>query len=320
MLETLLTKGQHYDISTQVNNFTNHLPMALIALNRLGASDEKLLAFNELYSVKLKSLKPISSVVNFDWTTLLGEKEQFSNYLVFYSTRVDEIGIELTIKEYIDTLIHGCAASAFHALIRLSYGVLQENKTEVAFGLAHLSAHYFTLPESTTSQLSPQKLFKQALVPFAQYNAVGSSITASMQDIIDHQQFAQVNVYPAVLTLSEMSKMFAKLYLQTDDFTVLHSVTSCHAFRTLQPFMQQPELALKSYWTATLVAVLSVNELTILPLDDRPIEQIEALDFNVAINSDEDHLIKLVFSCLEEYKHYGHVEHLRILNSKLLSQ
>jgi len=320
MLETLLAKGQHYDIFTKVNNFSNHLPMTLIALNRLGASDKRLQAFNDYYATKLKPLESASFATEFAWEQHLGENELFTTYLAFYTQRVNELGINEALRKYIDTLIPGCAASAFHALIRLSYGVIQSNKTEVAFGLAHLSAFYFVIPDSTTSHLSAQTVFSQALASFSQYRVTGSSISAFMLDIVNHDQFLMVNLYPDSISLPEISDFFAKLYLQTGDFTVLHSVTSCHALRTLIPFMQQPELAIKSYWSAALVAVLSINDLEIKKLPELSIEPIENLDFNVAINSADDHVIKLVFSCLEEYKQFGHRAHLMILNAKLQSK
>lgn len=317
MLEKLLAQGQAYDVFTKTNGFSNHLPMTLIALERLGASNERLMEFFVKYSSNLKDIDPSSLSKAFAWDAHLGEENMFQAYLTFYANEIDQLGIDTVINTYIDRLIVGCAASAFHALIRLSYGVLQRNPKEVAFGLAHLSSHHVEMPKSSMSTLLLDAIFHNAADTFASHITLGETIAKKIVDIKDHPSLGAVNFYPALLTLESISDFFTRLYLRTNDFTVLHGVTSCHAMRVLLTFVENKDAAIRSYWTAALVSVLSINELKIAETPGINIVPIEDLDLESVINSNDDHLIKLVFSCLSEYQAFGNVNHLKILNTKV---
>ncbi|MDX1303233.1 questin oxidase family protein [Photobacterium sp.] len=317
MLNELLERVQHYDIDTKVKGITNHLPMALIALDRLGASPERLEEYFEFYSEKLKPLESLSYDEDFNWLEHLGEKEKFNVYLDFYSKQISLYGITSTLRTYIDKLIQGCAASAFHALIRLSYGIIQENPKEITFGLAHMSSHFILLPLPLKGDTKSQELVNNALNVFSNYTAVGNSVTQRMTDISNHPDFSRINSYPSDLSLGSFSTLFSQLYLQSNDFTMLHAVTSSHAMRVVLPYISDESTALKSYWSAALVAVLSIKNLNFNEIVEGNSITTDKLNFKNAINSNDDHMIKLVFSCVEEYRYYNKVNHLKILNGKL---
>ncbi|WP_215727457.1 questin oxidase family protein, partial [Aliivibrio fischeri] len=315
MLNQLLERAQCYDIETKVEGITNHLPMALIALDRLGATPERLDEYFLSYSEKLKPFQYSVYDQDFNWLEHLGDKDKFNVYLSFYSDQISLFGIKLALGKYINRLIQGCAASAFHALIRLSYGIIQENHKEIAFGLAHMSSHFMPLPVPMQVNTKPESVINHALRAFSKYVAVGDSVTKRITDISTKPEYSSVNYYPAGLTLRACSKLFSKLYLQSHDFTVLHTVTSCHAMRVLLPYIDDKDTALKSYWSASLVAILSIKDLKFNLIIKG--EYLGNLDVQAVINSNDDHTIKLVFSCIEEYKHYNDVNYLKILSSKL---
>jgi hypothetical protein len=319
MLNTLLQRIQAYDIDIKSVGFTNHLPMVLIALNRLGADDSGLQAYFDFYAKNLKSLhlQPINE--DFDWQGCLGENDKFPIYLTFYTSQIDQWGWQSVLCQYIDVLIQGCAASAFHGLIRLSYGVLQQNATEVAFGLAHLSSHYLSVPQPRIAvpEQDLKHIIEHALSVFENQTITGDSISDKMMVVTDNAQFAIINVIPSERRLADFSQLFAELYLRTKDFTVLHAVTSCHDMRLIYPYLNDPDMALKYYWSAALVAILSVEDLKFSEITECEISTLNELDLTDIISSNEDHLIKLVFTAVEQYKHYGDNSYLKIIQSKL---
>ena len=317
MLNKLLNRAQGYDIETKVMGITNHLPMALIALERLGATPKRLNEYFEFYVEKLNPLEYFPYDGEFKWLNHLGEKDKFGAYLDFYLSQIYFYGINFTLSTHIEKLLQGCVASAFHALIRLSYGIMQLNSKEVAFGLAHMSSHFLLLPEPLKSDMQPSALIDKALNAFSNYEAVGDSITKRMTDIAEHHGFANVNRYPEDLSLGSFSTLFSQLYLRSNNFTILHTVTSCHAMRVLLPYIQDKNTALKSYWSAALVAVLSINHLSLSGIEVASFKSTDELSFSDAIKSNDDHIIKLVFSCIEEYKYYNEINHLMILKEKL---
>lgn len=317
MLEKLLAQAQRCDIETSTIGITNHLPMALIALSRLGADDDRLAEYFRFYSKKTQPLGEPSLRSEFNWAVNLGNKGSFPDYLNFYLGEIHKMGPEAVIHAHLDTLIKGVSAAAFHALIRLSYGVLHENPTEVAFGLAYMSAHYVLVPAPVACQNSPVEILNDALHEFENQAFIGNTISERMLAVSEHPDFLKINKIPKELSLQRISELVSDLYLASNDFTVLHGVTSCHAMRTVLPYIKDRSAALECYWSGILVAALSVRNLKLTkngPLEVRPLDQ---LDINHVISSDDDHLIKLVFSCIEEYKEYQGLGHLKILNLKV---
>jgi len=318
MLEELLARAQDYDIDTKVGGFTNHLPMALIALDRLGASDARLKEYFQMYSENLKPLEYTSITEEFNWFEHLGERDKFGAYLEYYTNKINLNGWQAVLRSHIDKIIQGCAASAFHALIRLSYGIIQENAKEITFGLAHLSSHYLRLPESSKSENEPSAILNNALNTFSDYVASGDTITNRMIDIANHNKFTNINKFSSGLSLASLSHLFTQLYLRSSDFTVLHAVTSCHAMRIVLPYIEDKESALVGYWSAALVAILSVENLELRDVCEIQTKSLEQLNVEIAAKSNDDHLIKLVFSCIEEHKNYKSINHMKILVSKLV--
>jgi hypothetical protein len=115
------------------------------------------------------------------------------------------------------------------------------------------------------------------------------------------------------LGLSEVAEFAISAYASFDDFTLLHAVTATHAFRLITPFIADLALATRYLWRAIMIAALSAA----LPLHgDWPTEishSAEWVDIAVrAIESDDEHVIKLVYtafaeSCVYPDARYQHV-------------
>ena len=314
MLEQQLVQAQKYGIDTGVSGNTNHLPMALIALSKLGASNAQLTSFYSNYRDGLVPLKEHERMAGFEWRENLGNQDAFNDYLAYFKAQISVHGLSEVTIAHIDTLIQGCGSSAFHAMIRLSYGLQEENDTEVAFGLAHMAAHSLSIHLPANSDLTASHIIDNALSAFSDFSFSANSITQRMGAVIHDDRFIAVNQFPQKATLSQLSQLFAELYLTTRDFTVLHAVTSCHAMQLILPYCKNPQQALQYYWSAILAAVLSVEKLTYhteVSYADCPLEQ---LNLETIRQSSDTHVIKLVWSCIAQYQQYSHSIHLNILN------
>lgn len=314
MLEILLEQAQKYGIETGASGNTNHLPMALIALSKLGANDTQLNSFYTDYHDGLLLLEEHEHITEFEWREHLGNQDAFDDYFAYFKTQISVHGLSEVTADHIDTLIQGCGSSAFHAMIRLSYGLQEENDTEVAFGLAHMAAHYLSINLPANSDLSASHIIDNALSAFSDFSVSAFSISERMDTVIHDERFIAINQFPQQATLSQLSQQFAELYLSTRDFTVLHAVTSCHAMQLILPYCKQPQQALQFYWSAALCAVLSVEKLTFRTETADSDTPLEKLDLDTIRQSSDTHVIKLAWSSIAQYQQYGHCAHLRILN------
>ena len=99
----------------------NHLPMVLIALHRMGASDERLEAYCQIYH-KQNGLVPvperIEKITRGDWREFLGRREREGDYRSFFAGEVERLGASAAVAPYLPELLPGVAASAAHGLMR----------------------------------------------------------------------------------------------------------------------------------------------------------------------------------------------------------
>jgi hypothetical protein len=113
--------------------------------------------------------------------------------------------------------------------------------------------------------------------------------------------------------LPQLAQLAMAAYWQTRDFTVLHMVTACHAARILLarlPESMHPRL-LPALWSGVAAAYVTVGAPALQPPDQLAAQ----IDSNLAQNWDEvfarararnnDHVIKLVYSCQQENLAYA---------------
>src|ERR1700753_1109132 len=103
---------------------SNHLPMVLVALHRMGASDERLNVYCDIYH-KQNGLVPvperICEITRDNWREFLGQREREGDYRVFFSGEVTRLGATPAALAYLPLLMPGMAASAMHAFMRMAY-------------------------------------------------------------------------------------------------------------------------------------------------------------------------------------------------------
>ena len=129
----------------------NHLPMVLVALHRMGASDERLEAYCHIYH-KQNGLvpvpEPIGEITRDNWREFLGQREREGDYRTFFAGEVARLGATPAALLYLPELMPGMAASATHAFMRMAYATMTDSDEETGVALAYWAATYLSLGPS----------------------------------------------------------------------------------------------------------------------------------------------------------------------------
>src|SRR5436190_16889942 len=118
----------------------NHQPMMLVALDRLGASPQRLEEWFAIYR-DVSGLVPqpasIAKIGRGDWPSHLGDRNRERDYREYFTAEVRRLGIRPAVEAYLPTLIPGIAGSALHAFMRLTYGIMRNDPDEVGAALGY---------------------------------------------------------------------------------------------------------------------------------------------------------------------------------------
>ena len=106
-------------------------------------------------------------------------------------------------------------------------------------------------------------------------------------------------------------------YAATGDFTVLHGLTACYAFRGLRPLLDDAARAERYLWQALVCAYLSAGG----PSAGSPLKGDETLSWDEirrrAAAASDEHDIKLAYAAWREWLHYGDDGYRRIAAATL---
>jgi hypothetical protein len=305
-LPQLLDDAASFDAEYQ-GGLSNHLPMALNALARLGAGDQTLRTFAAHYA---KRLEPAPAVCPWPagapWAAQLGQPGSWSMYrdLFWHWLQSEDAGEVL--HQALPRLMQGCGGAAFHGLVRTAYAVQAAHRQELADALAYWACRWLEL--GPAGPAGPAGTETDALAVLRQLRVVASPadlIFQRMQAAAATAHFRRTVPRLAVdaSTLPQLATLAAQAYAASGNFTALHLVTSAHAVRVLLPFMDDDTkaLAITDYWRAYAAAVCVAGLRAGPPPHPRGWPDILA----AARASDDDHVIKLVDSCHEQQQAYG---------------
>ena len=267
---------------------SNHLPMALDALQKLGASGERLRAFYDSQAPR------IEGDVDPAFAALAAE----------FRRQLDREGADAVLHRTLPRLLPGVAAAAFHGVIRTAHALRSGSRGELARGLAYWSWRHRVLD-------APHR--PVALLDLAEWSARLRAADEHLAGRMIAQRVALATQTPSYLALGaalapqadplrSLAGLAVEAYLHSRNFTVLHLVTGLHALRQLQPWLPpSPELqpVLVGAFTAAYLAA------QVQAVDARPSRRDWPEVIAAAIASDNEHTIKLVHACREEFAHYG---------------
>nr|MDQ3028073.1 questin oxidase family protein [Pseudomonadota bacterium] len=244
----------------------NHHPMAMVALDGMGASPADLDRFESSY---LPRLEPIAASVVViqpgDEAAHLGSPRAFPEWVDYFSKAIDHEGVNTVLGRWIDRLVPALAAGAFHGAIRTAFALESETAREAAHALAYWAAAYEPLP--VPPQAAGTRSPYEVLVALARDPAhagkrlPGRNIverTVAAAALPDFAAYV-ASVDPAQLDLDAMACAVLRAYAASGDFTLLHGVTGTHAFRLLTPYASDPRAALADLWVAVVAAYLGAG-------------------------------------------------------------
>ncbi len=286
---------------------SNHLPMALCALRALGASDARLRSFFDGYVRRLEPDATRKAPLG-DWRTRRGDLAAYGQLSATFHDAVLREGIPNVLRRILPELVAGVGAAAFHGLIRTAYAVESGHSAETAAALAYWTCRYFSpapQPPTEPRLLEPPEWIASIAAASAGWRSDRRLISDRMQDVARSEAVARVAVRLDVRadTLPKLAAIARDRYRASRNFTVLHLMTSCHAMRVLMGHIDDPSDALRWYAPAYAAALVASG------VDlHTPAPSGTALSWKEvaarAIASDDDHVIKLVYTCREEARAY----------------
>ncbi|CCM78928.1 questin oxidase family protein [Rhizobium mesoamericanum] len=313
-LETILSRAREDSVEFPYL-LANHVPMVLVALDRLGASPERLEQWYEQYreSNKLPPMPPpVSPIIRTSWAEALGDRAREADYRAFFIGETRRLGIDAVIRTYLPAMTSGLAGSAMHPLMRLAYGVLKKDDQEVGTALGYWAACYLSLPPATGAAPDTDD---PGTVLADVGNIEGIRSYEPETDLLWHNIRAVATLpgfRPVIDRLAfsadtprRMAATSLALFAGTMDFSALHSVTGMHWLRLVSSHLDNAEPLYRAFWQviASLVPKIGFPTLpTVEALEEmrsRPAPVWREIK-RAAIASDDEHDVSLVFSALQE--------------------
>jgi hypothetical protein len=282
----------------------NHLPMDLVALERLGATPERLCSFRDHYITRLEPKQSTQSIEISaeNWKTHLGQNTYHANYLEYFKSALEVNGLEETLVTHLPKLFQGVAGGAFHGLIRLGYALDTNNLEEVYQSLGYWAVSYLDLGarEFATGAKTPAEIFSGLNAKFYGVQTKASNIGRRMEVIGKLKHFREIceEVDTASITYSTLAPLVLALFAQTQDFTALHAVTATHAFRWVSKYCS----ASHDLFVGLAAAYVSIRAPKVMEIEPTQKQVSWEPLKEKAIASNDDHVPKIVYTCFEEYR------------------
>ncbi len=272
------------------NGHTNHLPMVQYAFKSLGCNDEALVALTKGY-VRMNNLEKVAdyTLLSSSFGANLGRKEAYGSYVTYFTEELKRSDQKVVISKTLHALQNRIGAGLFHALIRLSYAVVAENKEEIIRSLAFLACgdQEQTVKGHEIDGAVASTEFKRFIREHQGYFYLSGDTEAKESALLD---------------------ALCEVFLSTGSFYVLHTITGFEALNTLKTYFEDYDGAIDSFTTSVLrwLKRVSIDEYKTRILD-------QGMGFdemkNRICNITETHTIKLLYS--------AEVLYGRFLNEKL---
>jgi hypothetical protein len=265
VLQELLDEELGADPTT-VRGLTNHLPMALVAKEGLGADADELIRFAAAYSARITVLdEPSTRLDENTWRSAIGNYEAAADLRSYFVRQVGEEGADETLKKHLPALIAGISGAAFHGIIRLAYAIEVSSPSRVAAGLAYLaevgSPLRALVPTATGAQDPMAILAALSKSPDLPVRPKLKSIDEEMRIVANNDLFdaAVASLEVTEFTDQDLAQAALHLYASTDDFTALHGVTGLEAINSIRPWIDDHELLSRFAFQALVAAYLSIG-------------------------------------------------------------
>jgi hypothetical protein len=277
----------------------NHLPMALDALCRMGARDERLTSFATGY-LATHDLEPASA---FELEARARYRERFA-----------ERGRSRAIAEALDELVDAAASSFFHPLIRTAYALGHDDDEELAAALAfwHLAARRIGPPPISDGRAAGDiaETFR-GLRAIVEPEERGTLLIDRIAAIADQPTFGEiVHGRPTFDELDRAEWPIVLLFGQTRSFSLVHILTALHAWRTIARYAGEAALRTEQLWMGICATYVVAGAPPMLPAlrEERRMSAATLPNWDeilrYAIASEDDHVVKATYA-LWQHPHAG---------------
>ena len=282
---------------------SNHLPMALLALQQLGADASRMTAFHDRYVARLQPASAAQAWPAGDpWPGRLGELSAWPAYRDLFGQWLAHEGGADVLQQVLPVLMPGCGAAAFHGPIRVASALRSGHPGELADALAYWAARFLPLgplPAAEGTQVDPEPLLRRLQAGTSRRRLIFQRMHAAAADPVLQAQVARLAIDGQ--TLERLARLSARAYAHSGNFTALHLLTACHAMRVLTDFIDDPAMALRWFWQAWATGVVAAG---MKPLPAPALRPWDAI-VSAALAQDDEHMIKLVDSCRELERAYA---------------
>jgi hypothetical protein len=290
------------------HQLSNHLPMALAALDALGADAQRLDQFTVTYRAThaLVEHAPAGRAIP-DWTECLGQYDALPELRASLSLLLSQQGAAALLEQALPRLLESPGAAAFHGLIRVAHALESGVEAELVEGLAYWSSRWEPLPEAplpTAPGIADPAEWLDALDAAWRDEPVSSDaplIAQRMQKVARgkgwcHQagRLELTTLSPEAL-LAALARAATARYMRTRNFTVLHLVTGVRAAAVLHAHRRLDKSSLQRLRDA-LAAASGASNLWRMPTNEPSKSAVADWDTlaRLACAQDDDHVVKLV--------------------------
>jgi hypothetical protein len=319
-------EGAHRFSAFCRGHLANHLPMALVALDAMGADAAALERFQSRYEAShLEDLaQPAFEIAAGEESRHLGQADAFPAWVVYFGKRIRAEGVTAVLASVLDHLMAGVESGAFHGAIRCAYALEAGSPREMAHALAYWSAA-LEPPMEAPALAGPDSPFT-VLAAFAGdpeiagKRAPGRNIVMRTRAIMsrpDFRGYAQ-RADPAQVSIATLSAALIRAYAATGNFTLLHGVTACHAARLITRFARDRDAAVHRLWMALAAAYIGEGA---PPIDGWHLDGSDALDWPDiharAVRCEDEHDVKLAYTCWREWQETGGDIYRRVASAQV---
>lgn len=319
---SLIADGRRHNAFYE-RDLANHLPMALAALDGLGASEKQIADFAARYEKKLGPVPDAAGVIAPDTASgFLGRPEAYGSWVQFFDAAIARDGVETTAGAWSSRLLPGVGSFAFHGMIRVAYALELGDAAEMARALASWAASYAALgelPPPSSAAATPLEVLTalKGGARFTRRRYPGRRIADRMAAVAEDPETAGIIAAAGAVDIASLAAALLAAYAATGDFTVLHGLTACHAFRVLGPHLDDAARGERYLWQALVCAYLSAGG----PSAGSPLKGDESLSWDEirrrAAAATDEHDVKLAYSAWREWRHYGDDHYRRIAAATL---
>ena len=313
VLAQLLTESQSYD-PEYGGGLCNHLPMALTALDQMGATPAQLNDYRRTHVSWLERLPERAAAPDRAWPFRKADRAGFVDLQADFRQRIARQGWEPVLRAALPDLAPGLSAAAFHGLIRTAMGVTSRHDGEIAAGLAYWAAHWQRLgvrlgaPAENEPSADPLALLERvrtdprfAFDPKAAPGLIDDAMLAvgglsGFGEVIDWLDIERCSI-------TDIARAGAALYGATGDFTALHAVTATQAVTVLLPYVRSKTGLLPWLWQGLAAAYIAIGRPALPDADTLAAWRVAETPawpelMNSALAQDDEHAVKLCYSAL----------------------